>query len=176
MNWPLNQTAPHRQPPPPANRDLAGATPFHFGGKWERRWETGIAVIDHQHKRLLDLMNDIRCAIAATDVLECHALLEELLAFIQEHFDLEERLMELGGYSQLEAHRKSHWDLLSRLKAHHDAILQGAEISPEALGGIELLLTSHMAEEDKKFARQIKHKLGDDLFERIWIRVFSIFE
>ena len=76
---------------------------------WTPKLETGIAIIDSQHKRLVDIINELdeaRKAGRSNEVLG--AMLEELVEYTFTHFRVEEKLMENHQYEQLDEHRGEH--------------------------------------------------------------------
>ncbi|MBP1772483.1 MAG: hemerythrin-like metal-binding protein [Holophagaceae bacterium] len=84
---------------------------------WDPQPETGIDVIDAQHRTLLDMMNDLaeafRAGRAADQARECLALLAQHGG---EHFQTEERFMWAMGDPDLAAHRVEHAQLTQRLQ------------------------------------------------------------
>lgn len=63
--------------------------------RWTRRFETGIDSVDHQHMRLVDLLNELGAGIHAggIDCAETARLLDALLGYAAHHFAEEEALM-----------------------------------------------------------------------------------
>lgn len=74
--------------------------------EWMAEFEIGIPVIDAQHKRLIEIANDIHRLRASPK--RWWGALEDLMAYSQYHFALEERLMSEAGFDGLDAHRLAH--------------------------------------------------------------------
>ncbi len=71
-----------------------------------------------QHTHLSDGIGRLRANLANGAPWESlAAVLDDLLADIQEHFAHEEGVMESGGYPDVEAHRQEHAALASKLQA-----------------------------------------------------------
>lgn len=66
--------------------------------KWVPEYNTGIDVIDDQHKRILDYINEIDGIDANTDRDRVKQILENIIDYTQSHFTFEESLQEEAGY------------------------------------------------------------------------------
>jgi hemerythrin len=77
--------------------------------RWRDSLSLNAPIIDADHKRLFELLSRIRFLdLAGDDPQAIGDALSELLLYTQTHFRREERLMELGTYPGLEAHRCIH--------------------------------------------------------------------
>jgi hemerythrin len=84
---------------------------------WSARLETGIAIIDSQHKRLVDIINQLHDALEAGRSHEVMgAIFDELIAYTETHFGIEEKLMESHDYEHLEDHRREHRAFTDQIK------------------------------------------------------------
>lgn len=79
---------------------------FSWPIEWSAEFEVGIAVVDAQHRRLIEIANKMHGL--RTSPKRWHGALEDLMAYAQYHFSLEERLMAEAGFPGLEAHRQAH--------------------------------------------------------------------
>ncbi|NIB41003.1 diguanylate cyclase [Pseudomaricurvus alkylphenolicus] len=59
---------------------------------WSSKFETGIDIIDKQHQRLVQLLNQLANAIVHDDVLEHRRIFDELTAYAEYHFETEEAI------------------------------------------------------------------------------------
>ena len=76
---------------------------------WGPMLETGHAVIDGQHRRLVDLVNELHDAMrarATADVIG--GVIKELTRYTEYHFSTEEKLMASYGYSATTEHVAEH--------------------------------------------------------------------
>ena len=84
---------------------------------WEARFETGIPLIDGQHRALFDAINALadsfRAGQASVQVKES---LDFLAHYTLEHFDSEERYMREMGYPNLQQHIQEHTQMLARVQ------------------------------------------------------------
>ena len=74
----------------------------------------GIAEIDADHRRLIDLSNEIADAIDSGDFVSCHALFADFMEECQGHFRREEVHLAASGYPEAAEHALQHKELLRR--------------------------------------------------------------
>jgi diguanylate cyclase (GGDEF)-like protein/hemerythrin-like metal-binding protein/PAS domain S-box-containing protein len=111
----------------------------------------GIEVIDEQHRKLVDITNNINRAIQRNaDRDELDLLMGELVSFARIHFDTEEDLMQGQGYPEIEEHKREHGWLLNKLQFLSSGGGEGHEM--EILQTLKDWLFRHIDIEDKKFA------------------------
>ena len=94
---------------------------------WKDEFETGIAYIDFEHRRLVALINKT-CESLAKDstAKEIAACLGELYAGVCAHFALEEKVMREKTYALYEVHKADHERLLEEMRYMMDAFEAGA--------------------------------------------------
>ena len=77
--------------------------------QWTPDMETGIEVVDRQHRELVEQVNRLLQAMRAG---KGRKVVGDLLAFLGryavEHFQTEEEIMRKGGYPEYERHRAVH--------------------------------------------------------------------
>ncbi len=77
--------------------------------EWDSSLETGIVPIDEQHKELFNRIDKLELAIySGRSSSELVKLMEYLESYIQEHFELEEKLMLDSTYPGFAAHVRQH--------------------------------------------------------------------
>ena len=63
--------------------------------EWSARYDTGLAEVDDQHRRLVDIINHVdRLLRAESPISVLEPVLDELTEYARYHFDTEERLMD----------------------------------------------------------------------------------
>ncbi len=80
---------------------------------WTPAFEVGIPIVDEQHRRLVAIANGVYHLTGQGAAFD--RALEDMMAYTQYHFALEERLMRLAAYAGLEAHRREHEMLADRV-------------------------------------------------------------
>lgn len=82
----------------------------------ESRHSVGIALIDSQHRELIERVNKIANGVAKRDHSEpVQEMLGDLILFAREHFAVEERLMVEYGFPDMESHIEEHRKLFQQL-------------------------------------------------------------
>jgi len=83
--------------------------------EWTSDLDTGIEVIDNQHKRIVEYINNLEHAIATNDRDEVGQVLDELADYSLSHFSFEESLLEEAGYRFIKPHKSIHDTFIKRL-------------------------------------------------------------
>ena len=118
---------------------------------WNDSYCIGSEMVDNQHRRLFDLLNQLvdaqngRCDMAVVK----HAV-NSLYGYVRIHFSDEEKLMEELGYIDRDKHRQQHDQFIV---AYDDLILKHLEAEdflPRLVSFVQLWLVHHIQEEDTK--------------------------
>lgn len=89
---------------------------------WRPEFETGIADVDHEHRELVDLINELHAALeAGASKDEVAKFLGEVFARISAHFALEETIMRKHRYDEYVEHKVDHEKLLDDIRDIMDA-------------------------------------------------------
>ncbi|MQX36549.1 bacteriohemerythrin [Roseospira navarrensis] len=84
---------------------------------WTSDLETGIEVVDRDHKMLVDLLNQAHdCMGAEEEPATLGSVLNALIDYTAFHFAREERLMQAANYRDVDAHRDMHAALTTRVR------------------------------------------------------------
>ncbi len=83
--------------------------------KWEKKFEIGIPVIDEQHKKLVEICNNLYLELMKnkqSGILEINSPIKKALSdtveYVKVHFSTEEKLMQAVNYTDFAAHKKKH--------------------------------------------------------------------
>ena len=83
---------------------------------WDPTLSVGVAEMDRQHQRLIKIINDLHKAMKARRGSEAiGAAIEELVAYVRDHFSNEEALMADHDYPELDAHMNKHNEFVSKI-------------------------------------------------------------
>lgn len=138
---------------------------------WNVKYETKISEIDSQHKKLFRLINEIESIFEdnkghlSTNIKSLFQAVSELEDYTISHFLIEERVMELNLYPNLEAHKKQHdrftdkiLELKNRLTS--DKLLENDkelnQFFTDLIRFLRLWLTNHILQEDMNYKPYIK--------------------
>lgn len=92
---------------------------------WRKEFETGDPAIDHEHKEMIERINDF--LVMANEQPETELVLDHLgqiYAWISAHFALEEKFMREQHYAGFAAHKDDHERLLDDLRDIMDDVEQ----------------------------------------------------
>lgn len=85
--------------------------------QWKDEFKVGIAEVDHEHRELIGLINELHEYIQASgDLEEILDTLGEIFAQISAHFALEEKMMRKTHYPAYAEHKEDHETLLDDLR------------------------------------------------------------
>ena len=125
--------------------------------EWKPEFSVGNAAVDHEHRELIQLINDVHAAIgsgAQRDQLA--AGLGEIYAQIAAHFALEEKMMRDAGYAHFGPHKADHESLLDQLAAIIDSVEMGEELDDRDLSSrLNRWFTEHFGTHDAKLHRHL---------------------
>lgn len=123
---------------------------------WSDDFSVGVAAIDHEHRELISLINEI-CGVLETgsdEPIDRDELLGELFTTISAHFALEEKIMRDKGYDRFQEHKADHEKLLDELReimdSQDDSGPSSAEKLVKALGD---WFSIHFKTEDARLHR-----------------------
>ena len=94
---------------------------------WRKEFETGVAEVDHEHRELVDLINQLHAQLGEEASKETVSrFLGEVFARISAHFALEETVMRKHRYDEYQAHKTEHEALLDQIRDIMDDYEAGA--------------------------------------------------
>lgn len=124
--------------------------------EWTAGLELGVPILDEQHKKLLEIVNDLYVARFEQDRQKIDDVLNELSHYIKIHFATEEALMTQANFEGLEEHKLEHARMIQKVKLFSKTHAKGADIANE----LQLLLNSwlldHTVRTDKHYGEHIK--------------------
>lgn len=130
---------------------------------WNPMFETGIALVDAQHRRLVSIINHLGTTLISStlDLAAIEADYQELADYAQQHFADEEGLMAAAGLSTqyIEKHRSQHRAFTGQVATLWQQRSQVRESMESLHGFLASWLTFHILDEDQAMARQL-HRSG----------------
>lgn len=124
--------------------------------EWTQDLESGIPVIDAQHKRIVDYINELSTACQTGNDKETQNVIEGLLDYTITHFQFEEDLQEKAGYPFLKAHRRIHEIFMKKVATIRERSAKGEDIAYELLDLLNGWLASHIKSEDRDYVESVK--------------------
>lgn len=127
---------------------------------WSSDLDTGIEVIDSQHKRIVDYLNELNAANSSGDMEVTNHVLGELVDYTLTHFAFEEELQERAGYEFIKAHKRVHEIFTKRVADFQKRAAAGENVAPEVLVMLKTWLVNHIKGDDADYAESVKKMLG----------------
>lgn len=134
--------------------------------KWTSDLELGIEVIDKQHLRIVEYINDLHLAIDKQSRAEVGEVLEQLVEYTMSHFAFEEDLLEQAGYPFHHAHKKVHELFCRKIEDFQHRFDLGEDVSRHLLTTLRAWLINHIKRDDADYAEAVKVALAASLKPR----------
>ncbi len=84
---------------------------------WDDRFSVGIASVDHEHRELIELVNQTHERLKRPDAeITVPDFLGEIYTRVSAHFALEEKLMRASRYAHYPEHKADHERLLDAIR------------------------------------------------------------
>ena len=128
-------------------------TSIHRMIEWADKYSVVISIIDKHHKRLVGIINDAIVAKQHSDDPEkMMEVLDEMTAYAQEHFKIEESYMLKFHYPKYQYHREEHQNFSHKAIAYRNKVMDGySQIAKEVFEYLKKWLFNHIPITDKKF-------------------------
>ncbi len=125
---------------------------------WGEKLETGLTVIDNQHKHWVGLINQLDQAMVEGRGLEqLVETLNALLEYTHSHFRTEEVLMERHGYEDLALHRREHRVFTDQVEIYRDRLELGQNIlTVQVMQYMREWLVTHVTGTDRGYIGTLK--------------------
>lgn len=131
--------------------------------EWKDEFEIGIPSVDHEHRALIQVINELHGKLAGNPNKETVAeFLGEIHALISAHFALEEQEMREMGYDELGEHKEEHEELLDEIRDIMDELDRDRTGKYENDLGERLneWFTAHFRTRDARLHRFLKSRAG----------------
>jgi hemerythrin len=122
--------------------------------EWSDEFSIGIEEINQEHRRLLDLLNELHDAVDAGSAREVLGkVLDELMRYVVYHFSHEEELFQRTNYPGAERHIRQHRDLTATAKKVYDDFQTSASetLPRQVLDFLKNWLVEHIMGSDRAF-------------------------
>ena len=130
--------------------------------EWDEKLALGIPSVDEQHRKLVEMINQLFVALGEGKAEAIMGgVLEELIDYTETHFIDEEELKKVTGYPGYLDHKKNHDLFIAKVKGLKSEFLGGkTDISLEVIRFLKDWLIEHIMGEDKSFARYYHSRPG----------------
>ncbi len=122
--------------------------------KWTDRFSVDHEVLDHDHRRLFTLFNDLSEAMqVGKSKAVISTVLDNLIDYTSVHFAREEQLMAAGSYPDLLAHRKLHEAFVAKVQQARERFSTSSSNTQamETLNFVKDWLINHIQKSDRAY-------------------------
>lgn len=125
---------------------------------WNDACRMGIESIDQQHIKLFELVDTIYANIERKDNDRLmREVVHQMLAYAQDHFTLEERLMKRHGFQGLDEHRAQHRAFVDKVSDLQRRLDDGKLVlSFEVTSFLKAWLVGHIQKSDRAYIECFK--------------------
>lgn len=126
---------------------------------WTADLDTGIEVIDQQHMRIVDYINELESAMIQMDVRMVGQILDELVDYTVSHFSFEETLQHEAGYEHLVPHRTTHEIFIKRVSSYQARHRSGEDVAEQLYNMLSIWLVHHIKRDDMAYVMAVKENV-----------------
>jgi hemerythrin len=123
---------------------------------WSDVYSVGVADLDQQHRKLIDMINqlgDLPREKNAESSMVLHEILSGLFDYTQIHFRDEEEHLRRMGYPQLDAHEREHAAFVAKVATFNVAALGGILDKEGVRRYLQEWLLTHILKSDMHYRR-----------------------
>jgi len=129
---------------------------------WTPDLSVGIDVIDHQHKRIVQYINQLHQARLKQEREAVGQVIDGLVDYTLSHFSFEEAMLEEAGYSMLPVHKKVHKLFDRRISEYQQRFALGGDVATEMQGTLVKWLINHIKIEDMDYSAKVRASIDAD--------------
>ncbi|MFZ2306731.1 MAG: bacteriohemerythrin [Rhodoferax sp.] len=127
---------------------------------WTQDLNTGIDVLDNQHKRIVDYINQLGSAIKLRDRGAVGAVLNELVDYTISHFAFEESLQEEAGYQYAKPHKAVHEVFIKRVAKFQEKHDSGEDVAAQLHAMLSTWLIHHIKRDDMAYVKEVNASIN----------------
>ncbi len=127
---------------------------------WSDKYSVNIKEIDEQHKKLVDMLNELHDSMKAGKGKEVlGSIFTGLIQYVGTHFATEERLMSSNAYPEYAAHKAEHTKLTQKALELQKNFQEGVPVlTVELMNFLKDWLQTHILGTDKKYGPFLNSK------------------
>jgi len=126
---------------------------------WDEAYNTGVDVIDHQHRRIVEYINALHNAALNGDQRGVADVVEQLIEYTVGHFAYEEEMLAQHAYADLEEHKEGHARFTRKIHGYQEQLRAGEDITDALLKELKAWLSGHIQSEDFKYVSSLPSKM-----------------
>lgn len=123
---------------------------------WTSNLDTGIEVIDGQHKRIVEYINQLDDARRSQNRKVIGKVIDDTVDYTLSHFGFEETLIEDAGYEFVRPHKRVHELFIKRVSEYKQRFDAGENVADELHSLLSRWLFSHILNDDAAYVSAVK--------------------
>lgn len=139
--------------------------------QWTTDYELDIPVIDNQHKRIVDYINQLCVIIEQKNTDAIQDVIQHLVDYTHSHFTFEEAMLEEVGYDALTIHQATHRAFTQRISQFLEKSnnLADAQVLATLL---KQWLLEHIQHDDASYADLVREQMqiSNTAVQKSWIK------
>ena len=127
---------------------------------WDKSLSVGIDLIDNQHRRIVDYINELGTAYHEQDREKVSEILMGLIDYTATHFTFEEDLMRRSNYPLYDSHKKVHDSFVAHINTFVKQHDKGHDVTKRLISELQVWLTNHIKNDDADYAPYVSKSLS----------------
>jgi hemerythrin len=133
---------------------------------WTKDLDTGIEVIDGQHKQIVEYINKLDDAKLTLNRSVIKKVISDTIDYTVSHFGFEETLIEDAGYEFVRPHKRVHELFIKRVSEYKDRFENGEDVADDLHDLLFRWLFSHIRNDDAAYVPSVKASLEHQSSDR----------
>lgn len=127
---------------------------------WTADLDTGIKVIDQQHRRLADYINQLEDANGPQSRERVGKVMKDLIEYTISHFAFEESMLEEANYQFIVPHKRVHELFVRRINEYRDRFEAGEDVTADVTHMLGNWLINHIKREDGDYVSAVRPRIN----------------
>ena len=127
---------------------------------WTADLDTGIPLIDQQHRRIVDFINHLEVAKNAGDKEAVKQIGYDCVDYTLSHFAFEESLQEEAGYAYCKPHKKVHELFARKVSEYQERMDLGDDVAEELHATLARWLVNHIKRDDADYVESVRASMA----------------
>lgn len=140
---------------------------------WDSSLDIGVDIIDSQHRRIVDYINELHDARETGDRTLVGEVIQGLMDYTVSHFAFEEELQKKAGYMLSSSHKQVHEAFVARVSRYQDRHNKGEDVARQLLSDLHLWLANHIKHDDKDYVPVVKKMTDGGWVKRALGKMFG---
>ncbi|MGD2034404.1 MAG: bacteriohemerythrin [Bacteroidales bacterium] len=129
--------------------------------KWEPAFNLGIPEIDAQHRKIIDLINDLNKALVEDKTNQkIGKILDEMSEYAKVHFKTEERYFEESDFPLMKEHKAQHEYFINKIITLRENFDDNLSVTFRLMKFLRNWWTNHILDADREYVEIVKSKIN----------------